>query len=51
MQVTVAFHSNVRSNPNYFVCLLSELIVRPKIGNREKHQGKHGKYLTKLGKQ
>ena len=37
MQVTVAFHSNVRSNPNYFVCLLSELIVRPKIGNREKH--------------
>ena len=25
--------------------------VRPKIGNREKHYGKHGKYLKKLGKQ
>ena len=25
--------------------------VRPKIGNREKQQGKHGKYPKKLGKQ
>ena len=25
--------------------------VRPKIGKREKHQGKHGKYPKKLGKQ
>ena len=25
--------------------------MRPKIGNREKHQGKHGKYPKKLGKQ
>ena len=24
-------------------------IVRPEIGNREKHQGKHGKYPQKLG--
>ena len=30
---------------------LSQEIVRPKIGNREKHQGKHGKYSKKLGKQ
>ena len=50
MQVTVAFHSNVRSNSSNFVCLLSKLIVKPKIGNRERYQGKHGKYLTKLGK-
>ena len=26
-------------------------IVRPKIGNREKHQGTRGKYPKKLGKQ
>ena len=26
-------------------------IIRPKIGNREKHQGKHGKYPKKPGKQ
>ena len=26
-------------------------LVRPKIGNREKHQGKHGKYPKKLEKQ
>ena len=25
-------------------------LVRPKIGNREKYQGKHGKYSKKLGK-
>ena len=28
----------------------NKTIVRPKIGNREKHQGKHGKYPKKLGK-
>ena len=27
------------------------LFVRPKIGNREKHQGKQGKHPKKLGKQ
>ena len=25
--------------------------IRPKIENREKHQGKHGKYSKNLGKQ
>ena len=29
----------------------NKTIVRPKIGNREKHQGKHGKYPKKLEKQ
>ena len=34
---------------NYRTC--SAESAKPKIGNREKHQGKHGKYPKKLGKQ
>ena len=29
---------------------MQTLHVRPNIGNREKHQGKHGKHQNKLGK-
>ena len=35
-------------------CLVARIVpfdVKPKIGNREKHQRKHGKYPNKLGKQ
>ena len=36
----------------YFGKLQSSLLtIKPKIGNREKHQRKHGKYPKKLGKQ
>ena len=35
-------------NKSFFDQPTKNLYVRPQIGNREKHHGKHGKYPKKL---